>query len=106
MGDGLAYQVVWSKRSLGDLRRITTTIAAENPTAAEATGLEILRRIQTLRQFRRSGVAVPEVEESTTRQVVCSPFRIIYRIRPAKKQILVLRIWHGARGQPRLGRRS
>jgi len=45
---------------------------------------------------------VPEMDESSAREVIHGPCRIIYEIFPDREAIYVLRFWHGARGEPEL----
>ncbi len=45
---------------------------------------------------------VPEFRIETIRELIRSPYRIIYRIIEHKQIIEVLRFWHAARGVPKI----
>ena len=78
-------------------------IAADNPAAAERFGNAILRRVEGTTSFPRIGRMVPEIGNELIREVVLSPFRIVYELNDATRQIAVIRVWHGARGTPDIG---
>jgi toxin ParE1/3/4 len=45
---------------------------------------------------------VPEENDPLIREVICSPYRIVYRIDEQNQTIYIARIWHSARGNPQL----
>lgn len=76
-------------------------IAADNLTAAETVGRSILERTRVLEEFPLSGRVVPEDGRETVRKMIHDPYRIIYEL-PDATTVVVLRIWHAARGKPGL----
>lgn len=94
------FKVVWSEPALDDLKSITAHIAQDNRDAAERTGLEIIRHVELLSSFPFLGPVYPRGSGGVVREVVCRPYRIFYRVIETARQVEVLTIWHGARGEP------
>lgn len=100
MGKTMAFKIVWSTQSLRDLESLTAYIAKDDPSVAERFGRSIIDKIANLPDYPKAGAPVPERNDPHIRQLIQSPFRIIYRINEEKKQADILRIWHAARGEP------
>lgn len=96
----MAFKIIWALQAHEDLRDIVRFIAQNNPTAAESIGYQIISRIDSLPQFPLLGRVVPEIGNQTIREIVLRPYRIIYQISEAKSTLAIIRIWHGARGEP------
>jgi plasmid stabilization system protein ParE len=45
---------------------------------------------------------VPEISETSVREIVHRSYRIIYEIFQEQNAVYVLRFWHGARGEPEI----
>lgn len=84
---------------MADLAAIVRHIAADNPAAAARTGLAILERTRLLGEFPLAGRVLPEEGKESVREIVLSPYRLIYEL-SADDGVVVLRIWHAARGKP------
>lgn len=93
------FRVTWSKSALADLRDLARYIARDNRDAAKRFGNQIVDRAQGLGRFPRTGRIVPEFQSDTIRQVVTTPYRIVYEIDDLSSTVSILRIWHGARDQ-------
>ena len=76
-------------------------IAADNRSAAQNTGLTILEQTRLLEAFPFAGRILPEESRPTVREIIHDPYRIIYEL-PDEMSVVVLRIWHAARGKPEL----
>ena len=96
------FKIVWTLRSRADLREIAIFIARENPNAALKLGDQIFQRVESLENFPELGRIVPERQQSNMREIVVGNYRVIYRIRHEQKAIEILRVWHGARGTPKI----
>ena len=48
------------------------------------------------------GRVVPEFKIENIREFIHRPYRIVYRVREDQKLIEILRVWHAARGIPRI----
>ena len=96
------FKIVWTLRSRQDLRHIASFIAKDNPSAALKFGELIFARVDMLKKFPEVGRIVPERSQSHIREIVVKPYRIVYRLRKPEKLVEVLRVWHGARGEPEI----
>jgi toxin ParE1/3/4 len=96
------FKIVWTLRSREDLRDIASFIAKDNPPAAFKLGELIFARVDTLEKFPELGRVVPERNQPNIREIVVKNYRIVYRLRPKEKLLEILRVWHGARGEPEI----
>ena len=81
----MAYKIIWSLQARDDLREVVLFIAADNPTVAEAFGFRLMARVDDLAKFPEMGRVVPEEGDSTLREIVLRPHRIIYRLIPSQQ---------------------
>ncbi|MCP4985461.1 MAG: type II toxin-antitoxin system RelE/ParE family toxin [Colwellia sp.] len=95
-------KIEWSPTAKLDFKDIILFIAENNPLAANQFRNRILNHIKQLPKFPVSGRVVPEFQEDNIREIIQSPYRIVYRIKKNKNVIEILRIWHAARGIPNL----
>ena len=98
----MAFKIIWSEPSIGDLREVTDYIAGDNQLAAERTGAAILARVKLLVDHPLIGRMVPEIERKEIRELIQRPYRIVYRVNARGKIIEILRVWHAARGEPNI----
>lgn len=96
------FKIVWTLRSREDLRDIASFIAKDNPEAALRLGDLIFERVDSLEKFPEFGRIVPERNQPAIREIVVKNYRIIYRVRKNEKVVEILRVWHGARGEPEI----
>ena len=52
--------------------------------------------------FPRMGRVVQEIGDDLTREIILAPYRIVYELDDAPGTVAVIRVWHGARGEPEL----
>ena len=95
-------EIVWSPTARLDFRDLTLFIAENNPSAANQFRNKILNHIKQLKKFPTSGRVVPEFQDENIREIIQSPYRIVYRIKKDNNVIQIVRIWHAARGLPDL----
>jgi toxin ParE1/3/4 len=95
-------KVILSPRAIQDLSHIVRYIAADNPAAAERLGNALIDAALSLATLPERGRLVPEFDDGVTRELVLSPYRIIYRFIPEQRVVWVSRFWHAARGTPEL----
>jgi len=84
--------------ALRDLEDATAFIAADNPAAAERMAARLREAAASLAAFPLRGAALPGPRSRRVLTVPETPFRLVYSV--ARDRILILRIWHGARGWP------
>jgi toxin ParE1/3/4 len=63
--------------------------------AGERLLREVIEHIERLGQYPRSGRVVPEFGSEGLREVICPPFRIVYRLDDAR--VRVVRVWRSER---------
>jgi toxin ParE1/3/4 len=95
-------KVVWAIRAKQNLRAIHDYIAEDSPRYATRMVDRITMKTASLDRFPLAGHVVPEYEGETeresVRQILEGNYRIIYRVRPDR--IEVLTVIHGARHLP------
>ena len=100
----MAFKVLVTELANDDLARLVQFIARDNPAAAEHFGLALIAKLKLLQEQPLLGRVVPERADPNLREIIHTPYRIVYRVREPGQTIEVLRFWHGARGEPELGR--
>ena len=98
----MAFRISWTETAAHDLRGIVEFINLANPDAAQRLAELILSKIENLTKLPKLGRVVPEKNDSNIRELVLSPYRIIYHVEQEHKILHITRIWHSARGIPEL----
>ena len=87
--------IVWTRRAVDDVQSIRNFISQDSPTYADLVVQRIISAVERLVEFPGSGRLVPEFEQSDLREVIHSPYRIVYRLR--NNEVHVLTVHHSAR---------
>jgi toxin ParE1/3/4 len=85
------YQVVWSDIAENDLRNIIEYIADDSPPNALKIFKSIKQKVSSLNTFPERGRIVPELRDQGIlqyRELIISPWRILYRISEMKVFVL------------------
>jgi len=98
----MGFKIVFTKPAIADIEALVSFIARDNPQASERFGFEIVEKAEKLDQFPLLGRVVPEFKIETIREIIHRPYRIVYRVREERELIEILRVWHAARGIPKL----
>lgn len=85
-------RIRWTTEAANQLEGIVKHVQQNNPDAARKIAQAILDRIGELEVFPNLGRLGQEVEG--TRELVCPPYVIVYRLKNDAAEILY--IWHGA----------
>jgi len=91
-------EVVWSLLATADLESIVEHIFRDSEFYAAAVARELVAAARSLATFSERGRGVPEYEDSAVREIIVRRYRLIYRVR--SDRVEVLRIIHGARQLP------
>ena len=83
-------KVVWSHTAMQDLGEIASWIATDNPAAARSQTQKILGRARQLAQFPHSGRAVVEYDDPSIREVIEGSYRLVYRVRPGRIEVVAV----------------
>ena len=65
-------------------------------------GEALLQHAEAVALFPQSGRVVPEKKDPLVRETIFGSYRLIYRVDDANRAVAIARIWHSARGRPRL----
>jgi len=82
--------VVWTEAALAQLTAIRDYIGQTSPVYAARMIERILARGPQLSQFPLSGRRVPERADPALRELLEGPYRVIYRVRPDRVEVLVI----------------
>ena len=88
---GKPFAVLWARVAEDDLTAIIKYIHAENPLAAKKSLESIKTRVSNLTSLPERGRIVPELQQQGIlqyRELVVSPWQIIYRISGASVYVL------------------
>jgi len=88
----------WTRTAVEHLLAIYEHIAQDAPLYAQRVVDRITRRSEQIAQFPESGRIVPEYEAPDVREVIERPYRIIYRVKAERVEVLA--VLHGAQRLP------
>ena len=98
----MAYKLTWSPAARDDLHDIVIFIARDNPNRAMSFGYELISETDRVHEFPELGRIVPEYRNENIREILFRPYRIVYRVDHDRKLCEIARVWHSARGIPKL----
>ncbi len=90
--------VNWTESALADLQAIESYLSRHSPKYARSLVERVLARTERLADFPQLGRQVPEFADASLRELIESPYRIVYRIN--ESEVDVLAVVHGARRLP------
>ncbi len=91
--------VLWTEQARSDLAAILAFISQDSPHYASVVVSRIITATDRLVQFPESGRAVPEFMDPFVREVVHSPYRIVYRV-VGRDEVHVLTVHHSSKSFP------
>lgn len=91
MGSG-HRRVIWTEAAAAQLDGAIGFVAADSPANATALLDRVLQAAASLATLPDRGASVPEIEDSTVRQLLPEPYRLIYRV--DRDQVTVLAVLH------------
>ena len=91
-------KVVWTNRAFDHLLRIREHLGLTSSVYADQVMDRLIARSEQLSSFPRSGRQVPEYAQDDVRELVAPPYRLIYRVRP--ERVDVLAVVHGRQQLP------
>jgi addiction module RelE/StbE family toxin len=98
----MGFRIVFTKPAIADIEALVMFISRDNSQAAARIGFEVIEKAEKLATFPFIGRVVPEFKIDSLREVIRRPYRIVYRVHEDRKLIEVLRVWHAARGIPKI----
>ncbi len=91
-------RVYWTQNAIEHLVNIFEYIALNSPAYAKGMVDKLTRRSEQIAHQPFSGRKVPEYDADDIRELIENPYRIIYRIRPGRVDVLA--VIHGAQQLP------
>lgn len=88
-------EVRWALQASQDLESIVEFIAQDSPQYARLFAADIFQAVDRISGFPKSGRMVPELGDSSVRELILGSYRIVYRLRGGIVELLT--IFHGAR---------
>jgi plasmid stabilization system protein ParE len=88
-------QVVWTDPAWDDLEAAANYIARDSEHYAAAFVQEVRDAAGSLSAMAERGLVVPELRDTSIRELLVRPYRLIYRLHP--HEVTILAIVHGAR---------
>ena len=88
--------ITFAASAVNDLEAIRTWYVDQQiPTVGEKLLREIISQVERLADFPESGRIVPEFGIANLREIIYSPFRIVYRF--DENRVRVVRVWRSER---------
>ncbi len=81
-------RLVWTERALTDLIKIEDYIAEDNFGAAIALVERLMERAEWLRENPKKRRIVPELGAQNYRELIVKGYRLVYRLRSGKFEVL------------------
>jgi len=91
----MARRVVWADPAWEDLESAAGYISRDSPSYAAAFVQEVRLAVESLSELAERGQIVPEFQDSTIRELLVRPYRIVYQISPDEERIVA--VVHGSR---------
>lgn len=89
----MSLELRWTEQAVNQLGTIAAYISLASPIYAEQVVERLVARLRQAQDFPESGRHVPEAGRAELREMIESPYRIIYRVAPTA--IDVIAILHG-----------
>lgn len=91
-GRSEVMKIRFSRKALHDLKRLREFIAIKNPEAAQSVASQLVKRIKTLPDQPKKGVAVAGSPNDVIRDLQTGNYTVRYLT--GSSEIFILRIWH------------
>ena len=88
-------EIIWTEYAVEDLKLIHEYISKDSQVYADRQVDKIIKRVDQILSFPKSGRVVPEFDIEDLRELIEGNYRIIYQITSDK--IAIVRIHHAAR---------
>jgi len=87
--------VIWSASALEDVDSIAEYIARDSEDEAALFATRLIEATDRLARFPESGRIIPEISQTSCREIFVGSYRIMYRIEG--EEIWITGVVHGAR---------
>lgn len=93
-------RLTWLPAARNDLRQVRRFIARDSPDRARAMVERIQSAVERLKDLPASGRVVPEISDTTLREVIVPPYRVVDRYAPDQDLVQVIAVTHSRRMLP------
>jgi toxin ParE1/3/4 len=93
-------RLIWTSQAKADLREIRRFIFKESPQRARLVTTRITEATRQVELFPLPGRVVPQSRHGDYREILVSPYRILYRL--DRDTVEIAMVIHGARRLPEL----
>lgn len=93
-------KVGWTQAAQANVREIRRYIAHDSPAAAATVVRRLRAEAARLARYPESGRIVIEYADPAIREVIVSPYRLIYQYRPERDEVQIIAVMHGSRLLP------
>lgn len=93
-------QINWTETARSDLQSIYDFLARDSLAYADRMIERLILAAERLLDFPRSGRVVPELQNSSVREILVGGYWVVYRVET--KGMTILTVLHGARQRPDL----
>jgi len=91
----VAIKLEWSNEALEDIESIATYIEKDSPVYAKSIVSKFFEKAEIIKDFTQLGRIVPELNDSTIREIFVYSYRLIYKI--DSNTVLFVAVIHGKR---------
>lgn len=91
----MAIQLEWSNEALEDIESIATFIEKDSPFYAKSVVTKFFEKAEIIKDFIELGRIVPELGDSSIREIFVYSYRLIYKI--DSNTVLFVAVIHGKR---------
>jgi toxin ParE1/3/4 len=89
-------EIMFAESAIRDLEEVQEWYNNQQvPEVGERLVREMVTKVERLARFPESGRIVPEFEIANLREIIFSPFRIVYRL--DRGRVRIVRIWRSER---------
>ena len=80
----------WTTQAVEDVEAIQKFIANDSAVYADLVVARLVEAVERLELFPRSGRIVPELADPQLREIIESPYRIVYRVLDERVEVLTV----------------
>jgi addiction module RelE/StbE family toxin len=91
-------RIIWSPQAIRDVESIRAFVVQDSAIYADLVARRIIAAVERLEDFPESGRIVPERQDPAIREVIVTPYRIVYRVRAGVVEIVT--VFRGSREFP------
>lgn len=86
----MTLRLRWTEQAVNQLGTIAEYISLASPVYAEQVVERLVMRLRQVQEFPESGRQVPEARRSNLRELIESPYRILYRVAPTTIEVIAI----------------